>query len=52
MLLCNRASALLQQGRREEALQDAQQAMQLAPPSFVNVRGFSLVFIDSLLALI
>ncbi|KAF5840757.1 hypothetical protein DUNSADRAFT_15615 [Dunaliella salina] len=36
LLLCNRASVYLQQGRCFEALGDAQQAVQLAPPSFVN----------------
>lgn len=36
LLLCNRASVYLQQGRCSEALADAQQAVQLAPPSFVN----------------
>ncbi|KAJ9509379.1 hypothetical protein QJQ45_001827 [Haematococcus lacustris] len=36
LILCNRAAAHLQKGRKQEALQDAQAAVDLAPPDFVN----------------
>ncbi len=39
LLLCNRATALLQLGRADAALEDARRAVQVAPPSFANVRA-------------
>ena len=37
-LLCNRSAAHMQLGHKQEALADALQAMQHAPPTHLNVR--------------
>ena len=39
LLLCNRSAVLLQLGRKQEALEDALQCLDLSPPGFVKVWG-------------